>query len=219
MFKKNPENLRGGRGGGETTCCFSGTLKKFRNELLLFVFSFGQHVFVQRTQSLLLATALNFSFVAHLFSLILRSLPKSTNISEELCARPSVCVSLPPSLSLSLSRLNSTEKEREKKKNDCTADRSNALAATELWYVVFDTVVVSVVCFPEFLTLLSVFFFLVVSFSEFLMLFLLFFFCMLLRFRVVFVCCMRLAIIVVVVVVFVVVVSVVLRVSVIFHRL
>ncbi len=44
-----------------------------------------------------------------------------------------------------------------------------------------------------------------------------FFFCMLLRFRVVFVCCMHLAIIVVVVVV--VVVSVVLRVSVIFHRL
>jgi hypothetical protein len=46
----------------------------------------------------------------------------------------------------------------------------------------------------------------------------LFFGCMLLRFRVLFVCCMRLAIIIVVVVVFVVVVSVVLRVSVVFHR-
>jgi hypothetical protein len=61
---------------------------------------------------LLLATALNFSFVAHLFSLTLRlrSLPNSTNISEELCA---VCVSL--SLSLSLSRLDSTEKEGKKR--------------------------------------------------------------------------------------------------------
>jgi hypothetical protein len=74
-----------------------------------FFFLFGQHLFVQKTQSLLLASALNFSFVAHLFSLTfrLRSLPNSTNISEELCA---VCVSL------SLSRLNSTEKERKKKR-------------------------------------------------------------------------------------------------------
>jgi hypothetical protein len=138
-----------------------------------FFFLFGQHLFVQKTQSLLLATALNFSFVAHLFSLTLRlrSLPNSTNISEELCA---VCVSL--SLSLSPSRVSTQRKKSEKKeKNDCTADRSSAFAATELWYVVFDTVFVSVVCFLEFLTLLSVFFFGSYPFSEFLMLLLVFF--------------------------------------------
>ncbi len=71
-------------------------------------------------------------------------------------------LSLPLSLSLA-SQLNG-KRERKKEKNDCTADRSSAFAATELWYVVFDTVFVSVVCFPEFLTLLSVFLFLVVSF-------------------------------------------------------
>ncbi len=125
-------------------------------------------------------------------------------------------------LSLSLaSQLNG--KREKKEKNDCTADRSSAFAATELWYVVFDTVVVSVSCFPEFLTLLSVLFFfgcILFRVLDAVVVVVVFFFCcMLLRFRVVFVCCMRLAIIIVVVVVFVVVVSVVLRVSVIFHRL
>jgi len=104
---------------------------------------------------------------------------RTSSHSPCACARSPTAPTSPKNCarcaSLSLSRVSTQRKKRkQKEKNDCTADRSSAFAATELWYVVFDTVVVSVVCFPEFLTLLSVLSFLVLSFSEFLML--LFFF-------------------------------------------